>query len=80
MKDYIKDRRTFICIDHITFSPNLRKKKYEELFHIGDYWEDPKDGELIIVEYESHYKELVKMNSCVDTDEIISWCYLNDII
>ena len=25
-------------------------------------------------------KELVKMNSCVDTDEIISWCYLNDII
>ena len=79
MKDYMKDRRVFISIDDITFSPDLRKKNYNDLFH-KDNWEDPKIGEVIIVEYENHYKEIVRMNSNIDTDEIIGWCYLNDIL
>lgn len=79
MKNYIKDRKVFISIDDITFSPSLRKKNYNDLFHI-DSDELPKEGEIIVIEYENHYKEIRKMDSNVDTDEIIGWCYLNDIL
>ena len=79
MKDYIKDRKVFISISDISFSPNLRKKNFNDLFH-KDNWELPKEGELVIIEYENKYKELIRMNSNIDTDEIISWCYLNDIL
>ena len=79
MKDYIKDRRVFISIGDISFSPNLRKRNYNDLFHIAT-WEEPQNGEIIIVEYENHFKEIVRMNSNVDLDEIISWCYLDDVL
>ncbi len=79
MKDYIKDRRVFISISDISFSPNLRKRNYNDLFHVAT-WEEPKDGEIIIVEYENHFKEIVRMNSNIDLDEIIAWCYLDDVL
>ena len=79
MKDYIKDRKVFISISDISFNPNLRKKNFNDLFH-KDNLELPKEGELVIIEYENKYKELIRMNSSIDTDEIISWCYLNDIL
>lgn len=79
MKDYIKDRRVFISISDISFIPNLRKRNYNDLFHIAT-WEEPQNGEIIIVEYENHFKEIVRMNSNVDLDEIIGWCYLDDVL
>ena len=79
MKDYIKDKLVHIFVNSIGFIPKLRNRNYNDLFHISS-WECPEDGEIIIVEYEDHSKEILRMNSNVDTDEIIGWCYLNDII
>ena len=79
MKDYIKDRRVHIFVNSIGFIPKLRNRNYNDLFHITS-WETPEMGSLIFVEYEDHSKEILRMNSDVDTDEIIGWCYLDDLI
>lgn len=79
MKDYIKDKIVHIFVNSIGFIPKLRNRNYNDLFHIAS-WEWPKDGEIIVVEYEDHSKEILRMNSNVDTDEIIGWCYLDDLI
>ncbi len=79
MKDYIKDKLVHIWVKDIGFIPKLRNRNYNDLFHIAS-WEMPNNGELILVEYEDHSKEVLRMNSNVDTDEIIGWCYLDDIL
>lgn len=79
MKDYIKDKLVHILVKDFGFIPKLRSRNYNDLFHIAS-WETPETGSLILVEYEDHSKEVLRMNSNVDTDEIIGWCYLDDII
>ena len=79
MKDYIKDKLVHIWVKDFGFIPKLRSRNYNALFHIAS-WETPEIGSLILVEYEDHSKEVLRMNSNVDTDEIISWCYLDDIL
>lgn len=79
MKDYIKDKIVHIFINDLCFIPKLRKRNYNDLFHKNS-WDLPNEGEIIVVEYEDHYKEVVRMNSNIPTDEIIGWCYLDDII
>lgn len=39
-----------------------------------------RNGEIIVVVYEDYSKEILRMNSDVATDEIIGWCYLDDLI
>ena len=68
-----------IWVKDIGFIPKLRNRNYNDLFHIASL-EMPNNGELILVEYEDHSKEVLRMNSNVDTDEIIGWCYLDDIL
>lgn len=68
-----------IWVKDIGFIPKLRNRNYNDLFHIAS-WEMPNNGELILVEYEDHSKEVLRMNSNVDSDEIIGWCYLYDIL
>ena len=63
---YKRQKSSYIC-------------NYNDLFHITS-WETPEMGSLIFVEYEDHSKEILRMNSDVDTDEIIGWCYLDDLI
>ena len=79
MKDYIKDKLVHIWVKDFRFIPKLRNRNYNDLFHIAS-WETPEIGSLILVEYEDHSKEVLRMNSNVDTDEIIAWCYLDDIL
>lgn len=79
MKDYIKDRKIYIGIDDILIYPKLKEKQYDDLFLKGN-WENPKNGEIIIVEWEDGNKEILRMSSDIATDEIIAWCYLNDIL
>ena len=79
MKNYIKDRLVHIFVNTIEINPDLRNKNYNDLFHLTT-WECPKDGEIIVVVYEDYSKEILRMNSDVATDEIIGWCYLDDLI
>ena len=74
--------KTHIFIDHISILPKLKLVPYNELWHIGKFWEDPKEGKIIVFKYENDFNkmEVVRVTSDLDTDEIVEWAYLDDLI
>ena len=82
-----KDFKAFITFDDqyrnaITYSGNMspRTKKYKILWHIGDNFQYPMEGRIIVARYESKYVEIVRVNSNLDTNKIVEWAYLDDLI
>ena len=66
------------AISYNNMSP--RTKKYKIIWHVGDYFQCPKEGSIIVVRYENKYVEILRFNSNVDSDEIVEWAYLDDLI
>lgn len=59
---------------------NKKSERYKKLWHIGDYWKDPDSDRIIICRYESSYLEIIRVDDELDTDEIIEYAYLDDLI
>jgi len=57
-----------------------RSKKYKILWHIGEYFQYPKEESIIVARYENNWVQILRVDSNLDTDEIIEWAYLNDLI
>lgn len=74
--------KAHIFVDHVSILPKLKYAKYNELWHIGKFWKDPEEGKVIVVKYENNYDsmEIVRVSSDLDTDEIVEWAYLEDLI
>ena len=83
-----KDFKTLILFDDkyknaITYSNYMspKTKKYKILWHVGDYFKCPKEGRIIVARYENNkYVEILRFDSNVDSDEIVEWAYLDDLI
>ncbi len=82
-----REFKAFLCFgdikrNHIGYTIKMspRSNKYKKLWHVGDFYEDPKLGEIIICRYENQYIEFLRVDSGLNTDEIIEWAYLNDLI
>lgn len=81
-----KDFKTFIMFDDkyrnaITYSNmSPRTKKYKILWHVGDYFQCPVEGRIIVARYENKYVEILRFNSNVNYAEIVEWAYLDDLI
>lgn len=80
MHKLLKDRTVNIIVDDVIFSPGLNSKHIDKIWHMDEYWEYPKDGEIIIAIYENKDKMIVRVNSDLDTDEIIGYAYINDLV
>ena len=74
--------RAYIFVDRISTLPKLKCVQYNKLWHIGKFWKDPEEGKIIVFKYQSSFgkMEIVRVNSDLDTDEIIEWAYLDDLI
>lgn len=80
MHKLLKDRTVNIIVDDVVFYPRLKSKQIDKIWHMNECWEDPKDGEVIIAIYEDNNKMIVRVNSDLDTDEIIGYAYVNDLV
>ena len=58
----------------------IKSERYKKLWHIGNYWKDPDSDRIIMCRYESSYLEIVRVDNELDTDEIIEYAYLDDLI
>lgn len=57
-----------------------RSKKYKQLWHRDEYFILPTEGEIIVCKREDQSCSIERVSSDLDTDEIIEWAYLNDLI
>lgn len=72
--------KVIISVKDVIISHKLKSKIFNKLWHIDEFWEDPKDDDIIVCEYEDHHMEVEKVTSDLDTDEIIRYAYLNDLL
>lgn len=74
--------KSYIFVDHISILPKLKYAKYNELWHISKFWEEPKEGKIIVIKHQNKFAklEIVRVDSDLDTDEIVEWAYLDDLI
>jgi uncharacterized metal-binding protein len=74
--------KAYIFVDHISTLPKLKCVPYNKLWHIGKFWEEPEEGKIIVYTHENRYNkmEIVRVSSDLDTDEILKWTYLEDLI
>ena len=74
--------KAYIFIDHISILPKLKLIPYNKLWHIGKFSEDPKEGKIIVFKYENNFNkmEVVRVTSDLDTNKIVEWAYLDDLI
>ena len=79
MKEYLKDRQMSVIISSVSFCPKLKNKQYDELWNINKN-EGPELGKLIIAGYEDGHMELEVVSSDTDTDEIVKWINVEDLI
>lgn len=74
--------KTFIFVSNVSILPKLKYNEHNKLWHIQEHWKDPEEGKIIVAKYESNYSkwEIVRVNKDLDTDEIVEWAYLDDLI
>jgi len=74
--------KSYIFVDHISTLPKLKCAKYNELWHISKFWEEPEEGKIIVIKRQNKFAkiEIVRVDSDLDTDEIVEWAYLDDLI
>lgn len=74
--------KAYIFVDHVSILPKLKYVKYNELWHIGKFWKDPEEGKVIVFKYQNNFNkmEVIRVDSDLDTDEIVEWAYLDDLI
>ena len=74
--------KAYIFVDHISILPKLKYVQYNKIWHIGKFWEYPEEGKIIVFKHENNYNkiEIVRVSSDLDTDEIVEWAYLEDLI
>ena len=66
----------------LLYEPNLgkRTKKYMSLWHVGEFYEVPKEGRIIVAQLEEGKNIIVRVDSDLCTDEIVAWAYADDLI
>lgn len=79
MKEYLKDRQVTVNISSVSFCPKLKNKQYDELWNVNNT-EGPELGKPIIAGYEDGHMELITVTTDTDTDEIVKWINVEDLV